>query len=800
MLPPSLVLGAWFVGLSIVLWRGSDERGIGSTLGGGRQVVAPASQATDQWSSIPIGLEDARLKPLRLAAEAWRNSTGPRRRVVDQVCLVPDVPSFLEALSFWDDRHFFPILIESPTWALPFLRAFRPARVFRFASSESRHAVSALSQGQSGEMASNAVWQRAIRAVSRAWSPPPGPVIRVAGETKSGGRKPARGAPGLVLTTAKSPMFAGAVALAAGRFQGILRFEPPAPARTRNDDSSRGARLDDILSLDDAWRFATRIEARVAAAVPKYNQLGDDCDFLTLAGEWPYRYQVEHATGSTRGIYALDDLVGRRLDPDGDGWLNRTRHRWAYAGRLLGDPAASVARAMAALFLQPSSALFWNTYHGGIPWSDYDLGQAATLLRRNALGTRAVEHRSGRQANLTNWHRIFDPVNRFGLVFVNSSGEPRRFAIDGGPGRPADLPRGLPVAVSMIHSHSAADLSDPQTIAGRWLADGAFIFYGSVNEPFLSAFRRPALVAELLDAGLPFVAALRQGEAEAFGHPWRLIFLGDPLYCLEGSRMSMDSGEAYEPRKRASADEWRQIAPEYANWRVAEMTRPMIPPTNGSDGANADIAATRLAWCVQAALVESAVGSEPEERMTPPSVMARSVGEARARRPIDWRSALRSIERQQLDRKLRSTFDELLIDAIGELGADEELQSRLVQIPSEEKSPRVWQAIETFATARLARLDRESDRARSFRRALDLWSEVIHLPWPRSSSFPGQFTERITAVAAADRSHRMQPWLSRLRAAAQELGAHPGDFGHASVVAAERQRVEAKLNDYGLRY
>src|SRR5262249_37785147 len=103
------------------------------------------------------------------------------------------------------------------------------------------------------EMASDAVWQRAIRAVSRAWSPPPGPDAQVAGGTNSGGRKPARGAPGLVLTTAESPMFAGAVALAAGRFQRVLQFEPPAPARTRHDDSSRAPRLDDILSLDDAW-------------------------------------------------------------------------------------------------------------------------------------------------------------------------------------------------------------------------------------------------------------------------------------------------------------------------------------------------------------------------------------------------------------------------------------------------------------------------------------------------------------------------------------------------------------------
>jgi len=558
--------------------------------------------------------------------------------------------------------------------------------------------------------------------------------------------------------------------------------------------------LGDVLSLEDAWQFVKRIEAQVAAAVPHYDQLGDDCDFLTLAGDWPYRYNVEQANGPARGIYVLDDLIGRRLDPDGEGWLNRARRRWAYAGRLLGDPASSVARAMAALFLQPKSALLWNTYDGGVPWSDYDMSRAAGRLRRDLLGTEAVEHRAGRRADLASWHRMFNPVNRYGLVFVNSSGVPRRFAIEGGPGRPADLPRGLPVAVSMIHSFSAADLADPQTIAGRWLAQGAYIFYGSVNEPFLPAFRQPALVADLLAVGIPFVAALRQGEAEAFGHPWRLIYLGDPLYRLEDCRMNKNSNDSHGAGERASAEEWRKIAPAYAGWRVVEMTTPVLSPKQASDGDNTDTDAARLAWCLEAAVAESAAGSGPHDRATLPNPGSGPIGEAGPERPFDWRSSLRSIERQRLDRKLRSTFDELLIDALGELGADLELQTRLSRVPTEEKSARVWLAIETCATARLARLDLDPDRAQGFRRALDLWNEVMGLSWPKGSSFPAQFTERMTAAASADASQRMRPWLIRLRLTAQELSAHPGDFPNAEVVAAERARVEEQIGHHGLRW
>src|SRR5262249_9686063 len=53
---------------------------------GGRLPAAPAVAA------------DPRLEPLRQAALSWRRATGPHRLVIDQVCLVPDVPSFFAAL------------------------------------------------------------------------------------------------------------------------------------------------------------------------------------------------------------------------------------------------------------------------------------------------------------------------------------------------------------------------------------------------------------------------------------------------------------------------------------------------------------------------------------------------------------------------------------------------------------------------------------------------------------------------------------------------------------------------------
>jgi hypothetical protein len=356
--------------------------------------------------------------------------------VIDQVCLVPDVPAFFEAIAAWDERHFFPILIDEPAWTLPFLRAFRPARVVRYPS---RGDGSPRPSGMPRSLADRlALWQAALGAVARAWSSP----FRPDSDLPPGGAPPhwlGATPPGLVLTAPESPMLAGAVALAAGRFQPLVRLEPSSWSLDAQGGPSRSLRYGDVLTLSQAWGFALRVESRIAALAPRYDRLGDDCDFLTIAGDWPYRYNNDAERGAARGIQALDDLIGRVLEdePSADG-LNASRRRWAYAGRLLGDPAASVARAMGSLFLEPAATLLWDTYGTKKPWSDYTLGPAADRLSRTLPGPGVIFHRAGARADLASWHRVADPSSRFGLVWLNSSGGPRRFAIAGGPGRPTN--------------------------------------------------------------------------------------------------------------------------------------------------------------------------------------------------------------------------------------------------------------------------------------------------------------------------------------------------------------------------
>src|SRR4051812_38398188 len=156
---------------------------------------APAQPAAVAERPLPVYLEE-----LRRASDGWRRRPGPERSVIDQVCLVPDLPTFLDAIATWDERHYFPILIDDIEFTFKFLRAFRPARIVRYP-----HKAAAIPPEQ--------FWTRAQAAVERAWTEGD-----TGGSAAGDGVPKALGAtpPGVVLSSPESPMLAGAVALAAG--------------------------------------------------------------------------------------------------------------------------------------------------------------------------------------------------------------------------------------------------------------------------------------------------------------------------------------------------------------------------------------------------------------------------------------------------------------------------------------------------------------------------------------------------------------------------------------------------------
>ncbi|HMB04571.1 MAG TPA: hypothetical protein VKP69_12635 [Isosphaeraceae bacterium] len=629
------------------------------------------------------------LDVLRRASVAWDDRTGPRRRVVDQVCLVPDIATFFEAIAAWDEGHCFPILIEDVDLTFKFLRAFRPARVVRYPR-------------RRASIPSDRLWDEAVKAVGRSWARSG---AEAGDDALRGDAVPARlgpTPPGVVIAAPDSPMLAGAVALAAGRFEPLVRWELP-------------RRFADVLSADDARALALDLETRIAGRVGRYGQIGDDCDFLTLAGDWPYRYQDKG------GQNAFDDLVGR---------VPGQASRWAFAGRLLGDSPASAYRAMCALFLQPDSALLFNTYlERKPPWSDYAMDDAEVLLDTRLV----VTHRAGDRADLAGWFRAFDPMNRFGLVLTNTQGGPAQFQLANGTGHPGDIPPSVPAAVLMIHSFSAADPTDPGTIAGRWLANGAFVYFGSMNEPYLQSFRHPARVVALLAERVPFGAALRQSPPEPFGHPWRLVYLGDPLYRLAPAPARLDA--------------WAEVA----SWPYYEARPGPMPGASDDD---------RLAWAIQTSIVQAAQGVR--------------------RSAVDVADILRAIRRERLSERLRPHYDALLADILLRDNRRAELHERLARIPPGQRTASGQRLLEWCQVARLQELTADHD----FERAQALWDEAVRAPAP--STFLERFTARVAALA--DTPARRASWRGRLRAARRDLDQTPA----VAAIDAELKRLDGR--------
>ncbi len=486
------IVGLTILGSLVVAWFGR------SAVPGTSQPVPAAEATAAQKREAPppvTSLDDPRLREVRRAAVSWRSEVGPPRRVVDQVVLVDDLDGLVQALEFWNRETYFPILLADSWFSTKFLAAFRPARVIQ------------LTEAPRLPTDPEARWAQLIEVVGQSWRDPEG------GPTPLGNRPPSAddlgghlGPAGLVLSSPTSPSLAGGLALAAGRFQPLVRWEP-------------GGSESDRPNAQAVERLVRDLSTLIGQVQPDAFDLGDRCDFLTLATPTPFAYRLED------GPRAIDDLLGRDV-------RDRARRRWAYLGRLRLDPVASLYQAMASLFLQPDRTLLINTYSSTrAGFKDFTMESSGAHLESIGQVVRVEGNTS-----LSRWHKALGARNRAGLVLINTAGGKDRFQIDGGPGGVIDIPPSAPTAVHFIHSFSAADPEDPETIAGRWLDQGAFLYYGSMHEPFLVAFRVPNIVTQLLAKGTPFAGAVRLGPDELLGINWRLVVLGDPLYQLQPAR------------------------------------------------------------------------------------------------------------------------------------------------------------------------------------------------------------------------------------------------------------------------
>ena len=621
-------------------------------------LVGPAPGTAIREEPPARSREDPRLDRLRRAMAAWEPRIGSRRTVVDAVCLVPDEATFFEALARWDEDHWFPILIEDVEYTSKFLRAFRPARVVRYPN-------------RAPTVGGVLRWRNAVKAVGRSWTDddddPP------SGDRRSASNR--GGAPGLVVSNPQATMLAGASALAAGHLQPLIRWEP-------------GGSFGEMLSNADAQKMAEDLRAIVAEVAPDYDRLGDDCDFLTLALDYPYRYEGKGVTARP-GPAAVDDLLGRHLGvPNPD----LVRVRWAFNGRLLGDEVRAVYEAMCSLFLRPDRATLINAYGegGGPPFGPFSLKPAAETLE----GLMEVNRLDRDEADLGGWQSAFGPINRSGLVMINSSGNPSDFRIGGKvQARTWDVPLTSPAVVSMIHSFSAANPNEPGTIAGRWLANGAYVYFGSVHEPYVQSFRTPELLADLLDAGFPFGASVRMlpEESPPFGNCWRLAYLGDPLFRIDPEG----------PPERVAS--W----PPATDWPSYEA------PTEPSSDADPF---SVLSWAIK-------LNIDLARRDAPPST-------AMADR-------LRQIDPRALDGVLREYRDLLLADALTRLDRLGDLRDDLGGRPPDAIGPSARRWLEASQVIGIQRALEADD----WEAAAAIWAGLA-----RSSPHPGLLkmaTERL---------------------------------------------------------
>ncbi len=434
----------------------------------------------------------------------WRD-----REVGDHVVLVPDERAFIEAIRQWTPKRFWPVLIEDGWFTPMFVAAFAPSRVLRW-SRIADPADTDISDSLSNVISAH------HRRISAKSSNRPRP-------------------PGIVALDPNGPLRTGGLALALGRRQPVI-------ATVVGNSVYRLLDSDAALSMN-----ATLVEAAARQGVHARGEWFG----LTLAAQFPYKYRVDdihqgdaNKNQASRSLRALDDLIGQWTLDGGHQTL-----RVAVVGRLTGGPAQGVYQAMCSLFLQPQRMLWVDTYaenHGGL-WPQFHMDAAVKVIRDRFR----CDLMSGSELTLERFRAATHPINRYGMIWMNTSGGSTVWTIPG-KGRTDDFPIGAATVMNVIHSHSLASAWNSDTLAGRAIAGGAYWYFGAMHEPYLHAFNTPAGMVHKIKAGTPIAFAARKiSLSPGMGAvPWRLMLVGDPLYVLRESaatRVPSDPIEAAPP-------------------------------------------------------------------------------------------------------------------------------------------------------------------------------------------------------------------------------------------------------------
>ncbi len=427
--------------------------------------------------------------------------------VVNRVVLVPDEETFLVAINEWSLAGRWPILIEDDYFTPMFIRRFKPKEILKLPKTAANP--------------NTTLDKRMQQAVDYAWRIPrqneTDPVTftldvvpqLAADSWKQIGWTP----PGIVLTTTKDTAWPGAVALASAYGQPLLFLE--GFFGTPN-----------AIVTPEKWNLLnTRINTLVHNIDYSYDTLGDDIDTMTIVRDLPVKY---HTQDNPKEILSTTDGLAR----------SNTGNRWAIVGWIRGSATQSLYTAMCSIFLPPEDALLYNSYPSNDIWGNYAMTTAKQTL--DSRGMEVTETHMP-NTNVYDWLTRFNQGSNVDLFMVNTKGEEGWFDLSPathlthpkrtiGPRAYAqDIPiLNEPAAVYFIHSWSTRRPKLRDTVAGSWLDRGAYIYIGSVDEPYLTAFIQPEHFAARIAAGIPLLIASRFEKSP----PWKIATIGDPLATI----------------------------------------------------------------------------------------------------------------------------------------------------------------------------------------------------------------------------------------------------------------------------
>ncbi|MEG4587944.1 hypothetical protein QUA54_22400 [Microcoleus sp. MOSTC5] len=437
-------------------------------------------------------------KPFQLPASAkqepWPIQTGLRAAIlrdniptVNRIVLVPDEATFLAAIQKWNLKGNWPILIEDKKYSPMFLQRFQPEEIVRLPSIKQQ-----LPKGQK-------LQQLMRNAAAAAWNATDTQTLKT--KWTQLGWEP----PGVVITSENDPARSAAVALAAAHGQPLVFLE------------GNFGKPNDTLNNTQWKTLQTAVTKAVESTGYFYSQLADPIDTITIVRQLAVKYQ---SPGKPDEQLAVTDGLGRH--PNGE--------RWAAVGWIYGSEVRSIYQAMCALFLDTETAMLYDSYPKEGNWGKYEMEEAASGLKTIGLNVEVVQKP---ESSLEKWRSLASKPWTFDLILMNSKGYPKSFQVGNGDASVEDIPKlQFPAAIHMIHSWSAAAPDDTNTVAGRWLQNGAYAYIGSVNEPLLSAFIPPKLMVDRLKRGAPFLIAARQLESP----PWKVATIGDPLMSIAKPR------------------------------------------------------------------------------------------------------------------------------------------------------------------------------------------------------------------------------------------------------------------------